>query len=484
MTSAVTRCVCQIDDQVLCETLSSIGSIFPGAEQSWQLVLAPGIYLSKEEVGDISELSGRYSFVSADANLEISKGKSLKIRYRRRGTSESSGPSASRFDEFTFIFGIDATSWSKNKGEIAKVLAVVGAMKLPHSNVDLKGSEDTLRELIVGFGSAHRAMLAGLNDAIKDVERRRADQEADFYKKEKLREEKHNEAMDEINKKRESLNLQSYRSQRRSTLKSVTERAASDLRKSALPVGAIRSRWAVFFAALLISMVSTFMAYESFHQFSANESFISDAAEKISSMIKFGVSGGGVSGSSDGMSVGGTFGYIESSPKSEDSSNSLSSELSVASLGIIKSDLRDAVNSAFGSTNWFLIGRAIISSIIAVGALVYAAAWMRRFYDDEVFTARQIDRFSYDFVRADWIIETILEVQHEHDGEVPEEWIVGVTRGLFETSKSNLSEDSATQALRALLGFTASASFGPEGPKFDINRKGARNLSKDTQDKE
>ena len=96
----------------------------------------------------------------------------------------------------------------------------------------------------------------------------------------------------------------------------------------------------------------------------------------------------------------------------------------------------------------------------------------------EISHQREIDQFKHDLVRASWVIETILEVEREYQGTVPDEWIQGVTKGLFEHQPKSLSNlDDGAQALRALMGVTASASFGPDGPKFDINRKGAKKLA-------
>ena len=76
--------------------------------------------------------------------------------------------------------------------------------------------------------------------------------------------------------------------------------------------------------------------------------------------------------------------------------------------------------------------RAILSSLISVGALVYAAAWLGGFYDADLSAARETERFTYDFSRASWVIETVLELQQEKKGDVPHAWVEGVTRGLFD----------------------------------------------------
>ena len=103
---------------------------------------------------------------------------------------------------------------------------------------------------------------------------------------------------------------------------------------------------------------------------------------------------------------------------------------------------------------------------------------MRGFYASDIEAAREVNRFNLDLARASWVIETVLEVQHEKKGEVPQAWIDGVTNGLFDDKSTNTEMDDRAQALKSLLAFTAGASFGPEGPRVELNRSGARKLSK------
>lgn len=128
--------------------------------------------------------------------------------------------------------------------------------------------------------------------------------------------------------------------------------------------------------------------------------------------------------------------------------------------------------------DWILLSRGVIGSVVAIGAAAYAAGWLKSFYEADAKAARDLQKFNYDLSRASWIIETVLEVQHEKKGEVPREWIEGVTHGLFDRNQPGSASDEGTQALGALLGFAGSASFGPEGARVDVGKSGARRLSK------
>lgn len=131
--------------------------------------------------------------------------------------------------------------------------------------------------------------------------------------------------------------------------------------------------------------------------------------------------------------------------------------------------------------NWiyeYLIFKSIISSGIAIGSLFFAARWMQSFYKEDVKRSEEVERFNADMIRASWAIETILEVQEEYNKEVPEILIKGMVNGLFEDKEKASEVSEASLALQALLGFTGSASFGPNGPTFEIGKKEAKALAK------
>lgn len=126
----------------------------------------------------------------------------------------------------------------------------------------------------------------------------------------------------------------------------------------------------------------------------------------------------------------------------------------------------------------YLIFKSIASSAMAIGSLFFAARWMQSFYKEDVKRSEEVERFTADMIRASWAIETILEVQEEYGKEVPEILIKGMVNGLFEDKEKSNEASQASLALQALLGFTGSASFGPNGPTFEIGKKEAKALAK------
>ena len=428
MAHSLTRRVYKIDDRALLQACLDISRVFSARDVKISFNLIPGVPLSPDEIEDPSALTGRYAFETASVHANLGNNTTFALNFRRTIKENNTLAPSAKFDEFDLTFSSQHGEWQGKKDEIAKTLSTLDQLGLPQPQGE-SDADETLRELMVGFAASHRQMLGSLNEAILANEKKRTETEAYFLEKEEERVAAHRHALDELEAERNKLQLQSYKAERRRILQQMTDDNAASLRKALAPKGAIRTRWAVFLAAMLLSTLAAGLAYESIVQLGSDR----EAVEKIVALI----------------------------PQASDANA-----------------IREAIALALGPTDWFLIGRSIISSLVAIGGLIYAASWLRNFYNSEVEIAREIDRFNYDLVRASWIIETILEVKHEHGGEIPQEWIQGVTRGLFDSSSNNETLDDGAKALKALMGFTASASFGPDGPKFDIGKREAKKLSK------
>lgn len=429
MATNISRRVHKIDDLALLQTFYDFQALFPDAAPTVRLTLAPSISLELGEIEEPSELAGRYAFGQATFNVRLDPQTNFAAHfYRSVKVGNERTPSAT-FDEFEFSFGNEPNHWQDKKDKITAIMAIVGNLDLPGPQGEPTDEEGTLRELLVGFGATHRHMLDSLNEAIKANEKKRAEIEKTFEEKENKRVEAHKQALEELESERAKLRLQSHKSESRRIMQAMTDSEAVNLRKALTPRPAVYARWGVFFAAVLLSALAGALAFSSITQLGADEALTQQILDRLSG-------------------------------------------------GVETDTVRQAISDVLGPTNWFLIGRSIVSSLVAIGGLVYAAGWLRSFYNAEVNSAKEIDRFNYDLVRASWAIETILQVQNEYGGEVPQEWIEGVTRGLFDSSGKGEDLDKDAQALRALLGFTAAASFGPEGPKFEIGRKDAKKLAK------
>ncbi|QTN34673.1 hypothetical protein [Cognatishimia activa] len=425
-----TRRVYKIDDATLVSVFSSLADLFPGKSSSSTFVLAQGITMLPEDLAGAEGLGGRFAFETATLNIAIQHESSLNVFFRR-STKHQNGntePSA-RYDEFDVNFGgRDPSFWNENKDLVGEVLKLVSCdSEVPETVSD---EDSVLSELIRSLNATHRQMLGSLQESLKDSIDRRAELEREAEKKDTARAEKHAEEIAKLEAEREKLQLQSYRSERRKIMQQLTNDKALKQRREMTPPGLIKVRWAVFVSSIVLGLISFYITYLSLSQIAPEESM----ALSISSSL----------------------------PEQADGSL-----------------VAQVVQQALGTTNWYLIIRSVFSSLVGIGAFAYAANWLRTFYDSEVAATRAVDQFNHDLVRASWVIETVLEVKQEHDSVVPNHWIEGVTRGLFADNGAQSQADEGIQALKALLGFSAGASFGPDGPKVELNRKGAKKLSED-----
>ncbi len=118
----------------------------------------------------------------------------------------------------------------------------------------------------------------------------------------------------------------------------------------------------------------------------------------------------------------------------------------------------------------------------ATGLVFYLLNWWRRVHSDDLRVERDLERYRYDIDRATWIVETILEARSKEGGEVPVDWIHGVTQGLFARGDGSDPDHEAMDALAALLGVSARAELGPGGTKFEIKRDGLKRLARSQGD--
>lgn len=121
--------------------------------------------------------------------------------------------------------------------------------------------------------------------------------------------------------------------------------------------------------------------------------------------------------------------------------------------------------------------RSVVLTVTSLASFFGAAAWLRYFYVRDLQAHEELRRFQNDMARASWVMEAALEIRKEHNEDIPPEWIAGVTEGLFAARKKDTLEEGA-QALAALLGISASASFGPGGVSVELGKKAGKALAK------
>lgn len=137
--------------------------------------------------------------------------------------------------------------------------------------------------------------------------------------------------------------------------------------------------------------------------------------------------------------------------------------------------------------DWTLLllgARAIVSVVATLGFLVYAIAWLRRNYDEDVKLNNELHRYALDLNRASWIIETVMEMSSKEGLTPPDKWIDGVTHGMFQSPNNNDDNLTPLEALGSLLNVTARAEIGPGGTKLEFDRKNLKQIAKSGESKE
>ena len=130
---------------------------------------------------------------------------------------------------------------------------------------------------------------------------------------------------------------------------------------------------------------------------------------------------------------------------------------------------------------WLTITHAVRSVVLialALGFVAYAISWLRSIYLDDVRAERRYEKYGHDIDRASFVIETIMEVGDKEDMQVPDAWVDGVCRNLFEDNAERGASDTPNHALAALFETISGAKFGPEGAEFSIERRDARRFAK------
>ena len=130
---------------------------------------------------------------------------------------------------------------------------------------------------------------------------------------------------------------------------------------------------------------------------------------------------------------------------------------------------------------WLTITHAVRSVVLialAVGFVAYAISWLRAIYLDDVRAERRYEKYGYDIDRASFVIETIMEVGDKENMQVPDAWVDGVCRNLFQDSADRSPDNNPNHALAALFETISGAKFGPDGAELSMGRRDARRFAK------
>ena len=122
--------------------------------------------------------------------------------------------------------------------------------------------------------------------------------------------------------------------------------------------------------------------------------------------------------------------------------------------------------------------RSIVLIVLAVGFVAYAISWLRAIYLDDVRAERRYEKYGHDIDRASFVIETIMEVGDKENMQVPDAWVDGACRNLFEDNVDRSADKTPNHALAALFETISGAKFGPDGAELSMDRRDARRFAK------
>lgn len=415
----------KIDDRTALDMYHQLRSHFNAAEEV--VVEAAHHYrFTLAEWGEENFKSGTYTIRSLSAKFKADDLAYVIVTFSRH--FEDAAIQSIYADKVTLNFGQEERHWKSHGNVMRACIETVSSFDTPVAFVDTGSAPDILRELMLSNSATHRQMIDSLNESVKEMIARREEIETRATELELAREQAHTAALDKLEEERAALQRQSHMSERRGISQQIVQRLIDAKKASLKPKGAQWTGWAVFGASVLVGLIASASLYWALSAYQVR----SDAVSQIAGLLE--------------------------------------------TEGADTEAILTRINSLIEPTNWYLIVRSVLSSLVAIGAFTYAASWMKRYYDEDIRLVRELERFNDDVQRASWIVEAVHEVQHEQKGNLPPQWVEAVTKNLFDKAGQSRGDDGV-EALRALMGFTASASFGPDGPRFDINRRGLRRMN-------
>jgi len=123
---------------------------------------------------------------------------------------------------------------------------------------------------------------------------------------------------------------------------------------------------------------------------------------------------------------------------------------------------------------WVSAAKAALPSFLCVATGLTVLAWMRRDHLNDVRQERELVRLSHDIDRATWVIEIIMEMTSDKEGKIPDAWIEGACRNLFDSGASRHQPREGNDALEKLFNMAGSAEIGPDGVKWTVDKKALR----------
>ena len=121
-------------------------------------------------------------------------------------------------------------------------------------------------------------------------------------------------------------------------------------------------------------------------------------------------------------------------------------------------------------------------SLAIVGIVTWYIRWMNLWFDRHAQAEFELKQFELDVDRASWVVETAMEWRSSQHGVIPSRLLDSISKNLF-VSKEQIRDENihpADYLASAILGSAAKAKLKVGDNEIELDRKGIKQMEKDT----
>ncbi|NEI71023.1 hypothetical protein GR212_15700 [Rhizobium lusitanum] len=461
----ITFQVGKLSDKTIIETIEAIEARFGVISKSFQsaeIQFGSNLSVLKDKSAP--------TYLLTNANIQV-KDKMFNIAFQR----DYGQPNSVYFDLITIT---PRNNPAPTGAELVDLEAVIREkIRMPSLNVPINNEMSVsglLEKEMATVASMHEKLMFDALELRKTYEQQDVQRKEQFEleRREVERNQKENEqaSLARIAVEREALeeklkefDFSDHMRARRKLRDDISQQVQEFLKSPQVPVGSSIKFQLVLLFSLAAAVLSAIFAYQSFESFIAenNKDAILEA-QLNDAQLKSGTAGA--------LNVTGGMGI----------SPSLSPQLSGSNLAESQSSASASSLKTGGPyLLWLLALRAALLSAVTIGFIIYLISTLRKSYDEEVRSHRELQRYGMDINRASWVIETAMEMTTKEGAALPDKWVEGAVRGLFQPSTSNDGEVTSLAALGSLMGLAPNVTISPSGTVIEFPPKATKKASKD-----
>ena len=128
--------------------------------------------------------------------------------------------------------------------------------------------------------------------------------------------------------------------------------------------------------------------------------------------------------------------------------------------------------------------KQIAFTLIAGSTLIFYLKWMYRWFDKHAQSEFHLKQLQFDFERANWLVETVLEWRKENQDKMPVELLLSLTNNLFSGGSYDNEDHTlhpSDQLAKALMGNAAKVKVKAGNADIELSGKGIQKAEKELQ---